>query len=67
MTMLMNTYERPSRSSGSGDVVDGAAVNRHGGMIKQFWLCVLAALGAGAILAAIIALETAFYLRALID
>jgi hypothetical protein len=67
MTMLMNTYERPSRSSGSGDVVNTAAANGHGGMLRQFCLCALGALGAGAILAAIIGLETAFYLRALID
>jgi len=36
-------------------------------MIKRFCLCALTALTAGAILAAIIALETAFYLRTLID
>jgi hypothetical protein len=36
-------------------------------MIRQFFRCTLAALAAGAILAAIIALETAFYMRALID
>jgi hypothetical protein len=67
MTMLMNTYERRSRSSRGGDVVNTAAANGHGGMIRQFCLCALGALGAGAILAAIIGLETAFYLRALID
>src|SRR5258706_170585 len=65
--MLMNTYERRSRSSRGGDVVNTVAANGHGGMIRQFCLCALGALGAGAILAAIIGLETAFYLRALID
>jgi hypothetical protein len=66
MTMLMNTQESPSRSS-AGDVVNTGAANKHGGMFRQFCLCALAALGAGAILAGIIALETAFYLRTLID
>jgi len=67
MTMLMNTYERRSRSSRGGDIINTVAANGHGGMIRQFCLCALGALGAGAILAAIIGLETAFYLRALID
>jgi hypothetical protein len=67
MTMLMNTHERPSRSSRSGEVLATSAANGHGGMIRQFCLCALGTLGAGAILAAIIGLETAFYLRALID
>ena len=67
VTMLMNTYERRSRSSRGGDVINTVAANGHGGMIRQFCLCALGALGAGAILAAIIGLETAFYLRALID
>jgi hypothetical protein len=65
--MLMNSYERRSRSSRGGDVVNTVAASGHGGMIRQFCLCALGALGAGAILAAIIAFETAFYLRALID
>jgi hypothetical protein len=67
MTMLMHTFERPPASSDSRDVVKTAAADAHRAMIKQFFLCALAALVAGAILAAIIALETAFYLRALID
>jgi hypothetical protein len=62
----MNTHERPSRSS-AGDAVNTGAADKHGGMFRQFCLGALAALGAGAILAGIIALETAFYLRTLLD
>jgi hypothetical protein len=67
MTMLMNAFERPPASSDSRDVVKTAATNARRAMIRQFFRCTLAALAAGAILAAIIALETAFYMRALID
>ena len=67
MTMLMHAGARPPASSDSRDVVKTAAVNARRAMIKQFFLCALAALTAGVVLAAIIALETAFYLRALID
>ena len=62
MTMLTCAFERPSPSSEGGDVV-----NARRAMIKQFFLCALGALTATVILAGIIALETAFYLRALID
>jgi hypothetical protein len=67
MTMLMHAVGRPPASSDSRDVVEAAAANARRAMIKQFCLCALAALTAGVILAATIALETAFYLRALID
>jgi hypothetical protein len=67
MTMLTHAFERPSPSSEDQDVVKTGARNARRAMIKQFFLCALAALAAGVILAAIIALETAFYLRALID
>jgi hypothetical protein len=65
--MLMHAFERPPASSDSRDIVKTAAANARRATIKQFCLCVLGALAAGAILAGIIALETAFYLRALID
>ena len=66
MTMLTYAFERPSPSSEGRDVVKTGASNARRTMTKQFFLCALAALTAGVILAAIIALETAFYLRALI-
>jgi hypothetical protein len=67
MTMLTYAFERPSPSSEGGDVVQTGAGNARRAMIKQFFLCALGALTATVILAGIIALETAFYLRALID
>ncbi len=69
--MTMPTYvfdqPQPSHSSAGRDAVQAGVGNPHRAMIKRFCLCALAALTAGAILAAIIALETAFYLRTLID
>jgi hypothetical protein len=44
------------------EVVKAHAPRAHGAMFKRFFLCALAALTAGALLAAIIAVETAFYL-----
>ncbi len=67
MTILTTAFERSSPSSGSRDVVKTGVANTRRAMIQRFCLCALAALTAGAILAAIIALETAFYLRALLD
>jgi len=67
MTMLAHAFVRPSDSSDSRHAVKTAAANARRAMIKQFCLCALAALVAGAILAGIIALETVFYMRALID
>jgi hypothetical protein len=67
MTMLSHAFQRPSPSSEGQDVVKTRAGNARRTTIKQFFMCALAALTAGVILAAIIALETAFYLRALID
>jgi hypothetical protein len=66
MTMLMNAGEKNSRSLRSGNV-SNVASKGDDGMLRQFCLCAVGALGAGVILAAIIGLETAFYLRALID
>jgi hypothetical protein len=67
MTMLLHAFEQPPASSDSCDIVKTVATNARRAMIRQFCLCALGALGAGAILAGIIALETSFYLRALID
>ena len=67
MTILTTAFERSSPSSGGREVGKTGVANTRRAMIRQFCLCALAALTAGAILAAIIALETAFYLRALLD
>jgi hypothetical protein len=66
MTMFMNAFEPAPHATGSRDGVTPVA-NARSAMIRQICLCALGALAAGAILAAIIALETAFYLRAMID
>ena len=67
MSILMHAFERPPASSDSRDVVKTAATNARRAMIKQLFLCALGTLTATVILAGIIALETAFYTRALID
>jgi hypothetical protein len=67
MTMLTNAFERPSHASGNRAGVETGAANVHRAMIKRFCLDVLGILAAGAILAAIIGLEAAFYVRTLID
>jgi hypothetical protein len=67
MAMVTHTFEQPSRSSERQGARDTHALPAHGGAIKEFCLCALIALAAGALLATIIAAETAFYLRSLID
>jgi len=67
MTILTTAFERSSRSSEGRDVGKTGVANARRAMIQRFCLCALAALTAGAILAAIIALKTAFYLRGLLD
>ena len=59
--------ERPSHPSKRQSVVEAHAPRAYRAMFKRFFLCALAALTAGALLAAIVAVETAFYLRSLID
>jgi len=67
MAMVTHVLERPSHPSKRQSVVNAHAPHAYGATFKRFCLCALAALTAGALLAAIIALETAFYLRSLID
>jgi hypothetical protein len=67
MAMVTHTFEQPSRSSKAQGVGGSHAPPAYRAAIKQFCICTLAALAAGALLAAIIAAETAFYLRSLID
>jgi hypothetical protein len=66
MAMITHALERPSPSSeGRRDKTYAPIAYR--AAIKTFSLCVVVALGAGAILAAIITAETTFYLRFLIN
>jgi hypothetical protein len=67
MTMLTHAPHRFTPSSDGRENLKTGAAGRHRAMIKQFCLCALGALAAGALLAAIIALETVFYVRALIN
>ena len=67
MATVTHVLERPSHPSKRQSVVKAHAPRAYGAMLKRFFLCALAALTAGALLAAIIAVETAFYLRSLID
>lgn len=67
MAIVTDTFEQPSRSSEPQRVRDTHAPPAHGGAIKELCLGALVALAAGALLAAIVAVDTAFYLRSLID
>jgi hypothetical protein len=67
MAMVTHVPERPSHPSTRQSVVKAHAPHAYGAMFKRFFLCALAALTEGALLAAIIAVETALYLRSLID
>jgi hypothetical protein len=65
MTMLIETGKNHPRSIAHRNVdVTGPANTRSAG-IRQFGLCALAAIISGSIAAAIIALQTAFYLHSL--
>jgi hypothetical protein len=65
IAVVTHAFERPSQLSTGQDVFKAAAPKAYGAIVKRFCLCALAALSAGAILAAIIASEAAFYLRSL--
>jgi hypothetical protein len=67
MTMLTSAFERPSHAPGRRDTVEAGAANVRRAIIKRFCLDALCIVAAGAILAAIIGLEAAFYVRGLID
>jgi hypothetical protein len=67
MATVTHVTERPSHPSKRQSVVKARAPRAYGAMFKRFFMCALAALTAGALLAVIIAVETAFYLRSLID
>jgi len=67
MTMLTNAFERRPHASTHGDGVATATANLHRATFRQFCLEATGVLAAGAILAAIIGLEAAFYVRTLID
>ena len=67
MATVTHVLERPSHPSKRRSVVKAHAPHAYGAMFKRFFLCALAVLTAGALLAAIIAVETAFYLRSLVD
>jgi hypothetical protein len=63
MTMVTRTIAPSWRPSEGGDAVKAGTPDRHGATVKIFCRCALAALTAGAMLAAIIAIDAAFYLR----
>jgi uncharacterized membrane protein len=65
MTMLVETGKNHPRSIASPDVDVTGLANRHSAGIRQFGLCALAAVVSGLIAAAIIAIQTAFYLHSL--
>lgn len=65
MTMLIQTSEIHPRSTANRDVDVTGSANTHSARIKQFGRCALAAIVSGLIAAAIIALQTAFYLHSL--
>jgi hypothetical protein len=65
MTMLIQTGKVHPRSTANRNIDVTGLANAHSASIRQFSLCALAAIVAGAIAAAIIALQTAFYLHSL--
>jgi hypothetical protein len=65
MTMLTNIFGRPPHASRRQDVVEADAANDSRETIRQFCRRTLGVLMAGAILAAIIGLDAAFYVRTL--
>ena len=67
MTMLANSFEQPLHPSRSRDIVEADAATTDRAMIKKLLLRALGVLTAGVLLAAIIGLDTAFYVRTLVD
>jgi hypothetical protein len=67
MAMVTHGLERLSHASTRRGTVRAQAPRAYGAIFKTFCLCTLAALTAGVLLAAIIAVETAFYMRSLIN
>jgi hypothetical protein len=65
MTMLIQTGKIHPRSIDNRDVDVTGSASTHSARIRQFGLCALAAIVSGLIAAAIIALQTAFYLHSL--
>jgi hypothetical protein len=67
MTMLIQTGKIPPRSIAHRNVGVTVPANTPSAGIRQFGPCALAAIVSGLIAAAIIALQTAFYLHSLHD
>jgi hypothetical protein len=67
MAMVTPVLERLSHPSKRRGIVRTYTPHAYGAMFKRFCLCTLAALTAGVLLAAIIAVDTAFYVRSLIN
>jgi hypothetical protein len=65
MTMLIQTGRIHPRSTANRNIDVTGPANAHSASIRQFGLCAMAAIVSGAIAAAIIALQTAFYLHSL--
>jgi uncharacterized membrane protein len=65
MTILIETGKIHPRSIAHRKIDVTGPANTHSASIKQFGLCALAAIISGLIAAAIIALQTAFYLHSL--
>lgn len=65
MTMLIQADEIRSRSIADRDVETTPPANTHLAKLGQFGKCALAAVVSGLIAAAIIALQTAYYLHSL--
>jgi hypothetical protein len=65
MTMLIQLSKIHPRSTANRDVDVTGSANTHSARIRQFGLCVLSAIVSGLIAAAIIAIQTAFYLHSL--
>ena len=65
MTMLIQTGKIHPRSTANRDIDVTDPANTPSAGIRQFGLCALAAIVSGLIAAAIIAIQTAFYLHSL--
>jgi hypothetical protein len=65
MTTLIQANEIRPRSTTSRDVETASQANTNLERLKQFGVCALAAVVSGLIAAAIIALQTAYYLHSL--
>ena len=65
MTMLIQANEIHPRSTANRDAGSASPVNSNLAKLKQFGKCALAAVVSGLIAAAIIGLQTAYYLHSL--